>query len=106
MAKIAPDQLLPNYTADASTITLSITDLPGLTADEIAADTGNMGEVLRVLLDELAKAYDALAPEAKDGYWIITKNNASIAPGGDGLLRETYSPRFDSEITDKNLAEG
>lgn len=105
MAKVTPEQLFPAYTSDATTITFALADLPELSTDEANATTGNMGEVLRVLLDEAAARYAALAPEAQDSFWTITKNNPSIAPGGAGHLRETFSPRFDSEIVTKNLAE-
>lgn len=105
MAKVTPDQLFPAYTSDGTSITFALADLAELESDEAAADTGNMGEVLRVLLTEAASRYQALAPEAQDQHWTITKNNPSIAPGGTGYLRETFSPRFDSEIVTKNLAE-
>lgn len=105
MAKITPDQLFPGYTSDGTTISFALADISELSTAEAAADTGNMGEVLRTLLGEVAMRYAALAPEAQDQYWTVTKNNPSIAPGGTGYLRETFSPRFDSEIVSKNLAE-
>lgn len=105
--KISPVQLLPGYTFESGEIRIPIATLPGLSAAEANATTGNAMEVLRQLLEFTQSQIAALAPTARPTKATITKQNPSIASGTNvlpGTLRQTYSLSFDLQPTSLELA--
>jgi hypothetical protein len=97
MANVTPIQLFPGYLSDGLTITIPLTDLPGLTAAE-ASSTGNGMEILRVILDKAQAQLVVLTPETRPTRASLTKGQPSIATGTGiqpGTLRQTYTATFD-----------
>ena len=105
--QIAPNELFVGYTFSADTISIPLSALPGLTAAEADATTGNGMEVLRQVVDRAQVAIAALAPSARPTKAAITKPNPSIASGVNvvpGTLRQAYSLTFDLQPIGLELA--
>lgn len=105
--QIAPDELLPGYTFANNTISIPLSALPGLTAAEADATTGNAMEVLRQIVDASQATIAGLAPTARPTKASIAKPNPSIASGQNvapGTLRQVYTLSFDLQPTGLELA--
>lgn len=106
---VIPTQLFSGYTYDstADEIRIPRAALPGLTAAEANATTGNGMEVMRQIVEGASSSLSALAPEAKPTKASITKPNPSIAVGAGvapGTLRQTYGLSFDLTPTGLEMA--
>ena len=105
--QIAPDELFDGYSFANNTISIPLAALPGLTAAEADAATGNGMEVLRQIVDASQVAIAGLAPTARPTKGTISKPNPSIANGQNvapGTLRQTYTLTFDLQPTGLELA--
>jgi hypothetical protein len=98
MAAVIPTQLFPGYISDGTTITIPIADLPGLSAAEANAATGNAMEVLRTIIAKAESQLMTLAPTARPVRSSLTKAAPTIAVGTgitSGTLRQSYTVTFD-----------
>lgn len=105
--QIAPDELFVGYAFSADTISIPLSALPGLTAAEANATTGNGMEVLRQVVDRAQVAIAALAPSARPTKATVVKPNPSIASGVNvvpGTLRQGYNLTFDLQPVGLELA--
>ena len=105
--QVAPSEIFTGYTSDGTNITIPLAALPGLTAAEANATTGNVMEVTRQILDRLHSGVTALAPTARPTKAVVTKQNPSIATGANaapGTLRQGYTLTFDLTPTALELA--
>lgn len=105
--QIAPSELFVGYTFSADTISIPLSALPGLTAAEADATTGNGMEVLRQVVDRSYVAIAALAPTARPTKATVAKPNPAIASGAGvspGTLRQAYALTFDLQPTGLELA--
>jgi hypothetical protein len=98
MALVSPIQLFPGYVSDGTVITIPLADLPGLTAAEANAATGNAMEVLRIIVERFQMALVTLAPTARPTRATLEKAAPTIAFGtgiAPGTLRQVYTMSFD-----------
>ncbi|MEG4529889.1 hypothetical protein [Microcoleus sp. D2_18a_D3] len=105
--QVAPAEIFTGYTSDGTNITIPLASLPGLTAEEANATTGNVMEVSRQILDRLHSGITALAPTARPTKATVAKQNPSIATGANiapGTLRQGYTLTFDLTPTALELA--
>ena len=105
--QVAPSEIFDGYTSDGTTITIPLAALPGLTAAEANATTGNVMEVSRQIVDRLHSGITALVPTARPTKAAVTKQNPSIATGATvspGTLRQAYTLTFDLTPTALELA--
>lgn len=93
MASITPSQLFPGMSADATTITIPLADLAGLTQAEADPATGDGREVSRILLETMVSKVSALAVANRPTKMTVSKSN----PQGIGIdqIRQAYSLSFD-----------
>lgn len=96
MANVLPTDLIAGYTSDGTNITIPLASLTGLSAAEAAADTGDGREVIRVLLETVLAAYNALTTEQRPTELTITRSNPT--PQGPTSLRYTYTVQADIDI--------
>lgn len=93
MADITPEQILgSNYTADSTTITLTIADLlPAgeLTSAEAAESTGNGSKVAYALVKTICDKVNALA--TADQPTQFTAYEGSFRAASNDLLSRNYS---------------
>lgn len=94
MADITPEQILgANYTADATTITLTIADLlPAgeLTSAEAAASTGNGSKVAYAILKTINDNLNALDADDQPDHLDVVESNFSH-DSANGVLRRSYT---------------
>lgn len=107
--QISPNEIFAGYTFDATAneIRIPLASLPGLSATEAAAATGNGMEVIRQIVDRANSVVTALAPAARPTKATIAKPNPSIASGvnvAPGTLRQSYNLAFDLMPTALELA--
>jgi len=107
--QISPIGIFAGYTFDAVTneIRIPIASLPGLSAIEANATTGNGMEVIRQIVDRTHTSLTALAPTARPTKATVAKPNPAIASGANvlpGTLRQSYSLSFDLQPTALELA--
>ncbi|MEG4419386.1 hypothetical protein QUA70_12355 [Microcoleus sp. LAD1_D5] len=98
--QVAPIDIFPGYTltADGLSIAIPLAALPGLTATEANATTGNAMEVVRQVVDRTQSVIGGLAPTARPTKAAITKAVPTIATGlgvQPGTLRQAYNLTFD-----------
>lgn len=96
MASISPSQIFPNMTATATTITIPLADLMGLTQAEVDPNTGDGREVSRIILETIVSKINALAVANRPTKMTVTKSN----PQGIGIdqIRQAYTLAFDIAI--------
>ena len=107
--QISPNEIFAGYTFDTATseIRIPITSLPGLSATEANASTGNGMEVLRQIVDRAHSQLTTLAPTARPTKATVAKPNPSIASGvnvAPGTLRQVYNLSFDLQPVGLELA--
>jgi hypothetical protein len=107
--QISPIEIFTGYTFDATAneIRIPLASLPGLSATEAAATTGNGMELIRQIVDRTHLVVAALAPAARPTKATVAKPNPSIASGANippGTLRQTYALAFDLQPTGLELA--
>ena len=107
--QISPSEIFAGYTFDstANEIRIPLAALPGLTAAEANASTGNGMEVIRQIVDRTHSQLASLAPTARPMKATVAKPNPSIASGANvtpGTLRQSYNLSFDLQPTALELA--
>lgn len=103
---IAPEDLWPGYTSDTTSLTIPISALPGLTAAEADATTGDWRNVLLALVSSAYAHYaglpDADRPQAMQ---IDPPQMYPVTSGPlEGTFRTTYSLVFFCEYAVPNVA--
>lgn len=96
MAAITPAQLFPGITGDATTITIPLADLAGLTQAEADPATGDGRELARILVDAIVSKINALSTANKPTKFTVSKAN----PQGIGVdqIRQAYTLAFDVAV--------
>ncbi|WP_293128873.1 hypothetical protein [Microcoleus sp. bin38.metabat.b11b12b14.051] len=107
--QVSPSEIFAGYTFDITTneIRIPLAALPGLTAAEANAATGNGMELIRQIVDRTHSQLASLAPTARPTKATVAKPNPSIASGvnvAPGTLRQTYNLAFDLQPTALELA--
>lgn len=97
----APSALLPGYTSDGTNITIPLASLPGLTAAEADATTGDSREVIRAFMEQVYSHITALPAADKPARVTVTKPNPT--PQANSVLRQGYTINFDTTYTTTNL---
>lgn len=97
MAAITPSQLFAGMTGDATTITIPLADLVGLTQAEADPATGDGREVARILIETIVSKVNALATANKPTKFTVSKAN----PQGIGVdqIRQAYTASFDVSVS-------
>jgi hypothetical protein len=99
----APTELLgANYAADATNITLKISDFSELTAAEADETTGDSRKVLFALLTQVEAAVNALSAATKPGKMVISKS--STAPNSSGVFQTNFNISFTVAIGTADVA--
>lgn len=96
MANITPAQIFPAMTSDATSITIPLANLVGLTQAEADPATGDGREVARIIVDTITSKILALATADKPTKFSVTKAN----PQGIGVdqIRQAYTMAFDVAV--------
>lgn len=95
-----PTDFLPGYTSDGTSVTIPLTALPGLTATEADAATGDGRKVSFEIIKALQSGYAGLTPAP-------ARMNATIAtPTGVNAttVRRGYTFQFEVDIADADVA--
>ena len=106
---LAPGHWLDGYTADSSGITIPLAALPGLSAAEAHASTGDVRKVARALLAALHAAYIGEAEENRPTQMEISRS--TYVDDSSDVTTRTYQARFvvevgEEEVVDEPEAEG
>jgi hypothetical protein len=93
---ITPQQLFPGITSDGTSITIPLTDLPGLSAAEADATTGDGRKVFYGIIEQSHQALSALDAANRPQKMSLTKQQ----PAGVGVnqVRVPYGVSFDLTI--------
>ena len=100
MAKVAPTVFFPGYASDGTNITIPIASLPGLTADEAAADTGDGTEVYRAIVDKVAVTYNGLDNNSQPSNMNVTNPNPTGA--SPTTVTKSYNSQFTLTVATTN----
>ncbi len=84
-----PTDYLPNYSANSTTLTLTLADLDGVTSAEANASSGDIFEVLRGILSALQAAY-----AAKDRSENMSLDKSAYVNSA-GHIVQTFTATFD-----------
>lgn len=106
---LAPSHWLPSYSADSSGITIPLSALPGLSAAEAHASTGDIRKVLRALCAAIYDNWISEAAADRPARMSIARNT-SVDESSDSTTR-TYQMRFnvavaEEEVVDEPSSEG
>ena len=97
-----PNTLLgTNYTADSTTLTVTIADFPQLTSAEADPSTGDVRKILFAMLDKIAVAFEALPAADKPGKMTIQKATGSF---NGSAARVSYNFSFDLAVGSLEVA--
>lgn len=96
MANITPAQLFAGFTADATSITIPLADLEGLTQVEADPATGDGREVSRIIVETIVSKLLSLPTADRPTRFSVSKAN----PQGIGLdqIRQSYTMAFDVAV--------
>lgn len=98
-----PTTWLPNWSADATTITVPIATFPELTAAEADEATGDIRDIVFAIVEKLWQAYNATATADRPIKWTMSKM-ASV-----NTARNTLSNRYiftlETEIGTQEMAD-
>lgn len=106
---LAPSHWLDGYTADSTGITIPLSALPGLSAAEANASTGDIRKVARAIFAALHAAYLGEAEADRPSQMQLSRYT-SVDEENDTTTR-TYQARFvvevgEEEVVDEPAAEG
>jgi hypothetical protein len=96
MAAIQPTDIFSGYTADGTALTIPYTAIPGLTAAEAHATTGDAREVLRLILEKYFTAIQALPTAERPAYMSISRG--SLVGLDSVTVRRSYQLSFDESV--------
>ena len=100
---LAPSHWLPGYTADSSGITIPLTALPGLSADEAGGSNADIRKVVRALFAALHKAYIEEAAADRPARMEISRNT-SVDESTDSTTR-IYQARFQVAVSEEEVVD-
>ena len=104
MAKILPTVLFPNMTSDATNITIPISDIPGLTAAEVAIADGNGAELLRLIFEAAYNRIAALEAAARPTQMTWSKPAAQGISSNVSRQSYNFAFNFSVDATSVNIA--
>jgi hypothetical protein len=96
MAAIQPTDIFSGYTADGNGFTIPLAAVPGLTAAEAHATTGDARELLRLLLEKFFAAIEAMPTNEKPLYMTISRG--ALVGLTTSTVRRSYSISFDESV--------
>jgi hypothetical protein len=96
MAAIQPTDIFSGYTADGNGLTIPFSSIPGLTAAEAHAATGDAREVLRLILEKYFVAIEAMPANEKPAFMSISRG--SLVGLTSSTVRRSYSISFDESV--------
>lgn len=96
MAAIQPTDIFSGYTADGNGFTIPLAAVPGLTAAEAHATTGDARELLRLLLEKYFAAIEAMPTNEKPVFMTISRG--SLVGLTTSTVRRSYSISFDEAV--------
>jgi len=92
-----PTTWLPDWSEDATDITLPIASLPELTAAEADAVTGDIRKILYALLEKLYAVWAATATADRPDRMTITR--ASVVNDDTGAITRNYTIQLVTEAS-------
>ena len=97
---------VPGYTYDTDTVSIDRTavgglDDKGLTAAEAHATTGDIGEVMRTLLECVYQNYISVGVNSRPQNFRV--NKSSPTDPATGVVSKTYTVRFECESEGYNV---
>lgn len=101
MADILPTALFTGWTEDGTDITLPLADLPGLTAAEADAASGDGREIVRIFLNTVFTKIQALPSADRPSKMTITRGNPTGVSASE--IRQSYTVTFDLAISPVNV---
>ena len=97
------DWLGANYTADSTTMTITRTDLEGLTAEEAAATTGDIRSIMLSLLQTLAIQWATMSTAEQPSYFKIYPSASTNATTGE--ITRTYTIQFTTVVSGEDVKD-
>ena len=92
----SPAAMWPGYSSDGTTISIPLSSLPGLTAGEANATTGDWREIMLAICEKAYRYTAALATADAPSACTIRMPDVNAIKGGefDGKYLVTYSMQF------------
>ena len=100
---LAPSHWLENYSADSSGIKIPLASLPGLSAAEANASTGDIRKVARAIIAALHAAFLAEAEADRPAQMQLSRYT-SVDEENDTTTR-TYQARFVVEVGEEEVVD-
>ena len=100
---LAPSHWLTGYSADSDGITIPLSALPGPSAAEANASTGDIRKVARALCAALHKAYIEEAAADRPARMEISRNT-SVDESTDSTTR-IYQARFQVAVAEEEVVD-
>jgi hypothetical protein len=98
---VNPASWLASWSEDGTDITVPIASITGLTAAMADGTTGDIRDVLMLLLDELYEYQEAITPAgAKPEKMLITRSDTG---GGDAELKTVFKVTFQSTVVETDI---
>lgn len=101
MANVKPNQIFPGMSCDGTTIHIPLISLPGLSAEEANGESGNGGELLRVLNESAYQSLSSLVSNAQPKTVTYSKST----PRGQGVdrFKQEYTWGFEMMLNQQSL---
>ena len=100
---LAPGHWLDGYSADSNGITIPLAALPGLSAAEAHASTGDVRKVARALLAALYAAYIGEAEADRPAQMQLSRYT-NVDESNDTTTR-TYQARFNVAVAEEEVVD-
>ena len=100
---LSPSHWLPSYSADSSAITIPLASLPGLSAAEAHATTGDIRKVARALMAALYGAWMGEETDDRPSRMRLSRST-SVDDLSDTTTR-TYVSEFEVETEGEDVAD-
>ena len=100
---LAPSHWLSGYSADSSGITIPLTALPGLSAAEAHASTGDIRKVARAICAALHAAYLGEAEDDRPAQMTLRRNTSIDESTGE--TTRIYESRFNVAVSEEEVVD-
>jgi len=96
-----PDTWLANWSEDGVDITLPLATIPELTAAEADGVSGDIRKIIWAICHELYSVWSGKAAADRPAKMLMFKS--SLVDDTDGSVQETYTFRFETEISGQEV---
>jgi hypothetical protein len=97
------DWLGANYTADSTTMTITLADLEGLTEAEAAASTGDIRDIMLSLLKTLATQWATMSAAEQPSYFKIYPSASTNATTGE--ITRSYTIQLTTAVSGEDVKD-